>query len=184
MPLIGDANARGASAAACAVVYQPSGTSQGLIVSKSRLSKKELTIPRLELVFGHMVANLLHNIRETVQHLPIRQEYGWLDSSVALHWITGNGEYKQFLNNRVKKIQKKNYIKWRHVPSAQNPADVGSRGGSTSQLKKLWWNGPDWLPQPKNWPEDIVTSSTKECEAEVKVVRQVLAIAIEVQPDN
>lgn len=83
--VFGDASARGVSAAAYAVVYQSSGTSQGLIASKSRLSKKELTIPRLELVSGHMSANLLHNIRETLQHLPIRQAYGWLDSSVELH---------------------------------------------------------------------------------------------------
>ena len=37
-----------------AVVHQPSVTNQGLVVSKSRISKKNLTIPRLELVSVHM----------------------------------------------------------------------------------------------------------------------------------
>ena len=28
----------------------------------------------------------------------------WLDSTVTLHWICGNGQYKQFVDNRVNKI--------------------------------------------------------------------------------
>ena len=46
----------------CAVVYtvvhQPSITNQGLVGSKSRISKKNLIIPRLELVSAHMASNL------------------------------------------------------------------------------------------------------------------------------
>ena len=44
---------------------------------------------------------------------------------------------------------------WRHVPSADNPADLGSRGctASTRTESKLWWTGPPWLKQgPDNWP--------------------------------
>ena len=37
-----------------AVVHQTSVTNQGLVVSKSRSSKKNLTIPRLGLVSAHM----------------------------------------------------------------------------------------------------------------------------------
>lgn len=32
------------------------------------------------------------------------QVFGWLDSTVSLHWILGNGQYKQFAVNRVRKI--------------------------------------------------------------------------------
>ena len=28
----------------------------------------------------------------------------WLDSSVALHWILGGGDYKQFVANRYEKL--------------------------------------------------------------------------------
>ena len=46
----GDASGSGVSAAVHAVVKQRSGASVGLIAAKSRLAKKNLTIPRLELV--------------------------------------------------------------------------------------------------------------------------------------
>lgn len=44
---------------ASAVITQASGVSKGLIAAKSRLAKKNLTIPRLELVAAHMAANLV-----------------------------------------------------------------------------------------------------------------------------
>ncbi len=58
----GDASQKGVSTVACAVVFQESGVNQALITSKSRLSKKDLSIPRLGLVSGHISANLPHNI--------------------------------------------------------------------------------------------------------------------------
>jgi hypothetical protein len=49
----GDASSgSGISAVVYAVVKQPSGVSVGLVAAKSRLAKKNLTIPRLELVPG------------------------------------------------------------------------------------------------------------------------------------
>ena len=45
----GDASGSGVSAAVYAVVKQRSGASVGLIAAKSRLAKKNLAIPRLEL---------------------------------------------------------------------------------------------------------------------------------------
>ena len=50
----GDASSQEVCAAVYAVVNQKSGTNQGLITAKSCLSKRNLTIPRLELVAGHM----------------------------------------------------------------------------------------------------------------------------------
>ena len=179
----GDASAKGVSAAVYAVVKQPSGTSKGLVTAKSRLAKKGLTTPRLELVSGHMVANLVHNVKETLQGFPVQSTHCWLDSTVALHWIRGNGEYKQFVGNRVAKIQEKQYIKWRHVGTAENPADLGSRGGSADKLTALWWQGPDWLSEPENWPSDILTTPSKESEAEVKTARELLAVAVENKQD-
>ena len=175
----GDASGKGVSAAVYAVVEQPSGMNQGLVTARSRLSKKGLTIPRLELLSGHMATNLVYNVKEALEGFPVRKVYGWLDSTVALHWIRGDGEYKQFVGNQVKKIQKKQ-ITWRHVPTEKNPADVGSRGGEVSKLTTLWWRGPSWLSQPQDWPPDPVTASTQETEAEeVKQMREVFALAVE-----
>ena len=101
----GDSSGKGVSSVVYAVTEQPSGSNQGIVASKSRLAKKGLTIPRLELVAGHMSSNLLHNVRESLTGFPIRDTICWPDSTVALHWIKGNGEYKQFVNHRVRKIQ-------------------------------------------------------------------------------
>ena len=50
----GDASGNGVAAAVYAVVSQPSGTSQGLVVAKSHLAKRNTTIPHLELTSAHM----------------------------------------------------------------------------------------------------------------------------------
>ena len=49
----------------------------------------------------HMVANLLVNVRVALEGFPVANLNGWLDSSVALFWISGGGQYKQFVDNRV-----------------------------------------------------------------------------------
>ena len=68
-----------------AVVYQASGVNQGLLAAKSRLVKKGLTIPRLDLVSAHIAANLAENVKNTLEGQPVRSVHGWLDSTVALH---------------------------------------------------------------------------------------------------
>ena len=93
------------AAAVYAVVVQEKGVNQGLIASRARLAKKGLTIPRLELVSGHMAVNLLTNVSVALEEFPVTGKYCWLDSTVALHWIRSPGEYKQFVSNRVQKIQ-------------------------------------------------------------------------------
>ena len=108
--VFGDASQDGVAALVYVVVWQESDSSQGLITAKSRLAKKGLTIPRLELVAGHMAANLIDNVKNALQSHPIMYAHAWLDSSVALHWINGKNHYKQFVSNRVAKIKEKDYI--------------------------------------------------------------------------
>ena len=134
----GDASGQGTCAAVYAHVIQPSMSSQGLIISKSRLSKKGLTIPRLEIISGLMTANLLENVKGVLKHLPIRACYGWLDSAVALYWIEGQGSYKQFVANRVRKIREKEFTVWKHEASEENPADIESRGCHGTKLPPVW----------------------------------------------
>ena len=66
----GDASSQGVSTAAYAVTYQLSGVSQRLVTAKLRLAKKGLTIPRLELVAGHMAANRVSNVRDALEGFP------------------------------------------------------------------------------------------------------------------
>ena len=174
----GDVSGRGVAAAVYTVVTQPSGVNQGLVAAKARLAKQGLTIPHLQLVSGHMAANLVHNVREALEGFPVIQVHCWLDSSVALHWIRGTRNYKQFVHNRVQKIQAKEFIQWRHVGTLENPADLGSRGGDVSETRDLWWQGPEWLSHPECWPPDIVTSATQETLTEAKTVRELFKVAM------
>ena len=173
----GDASGQGISAAVYAVIAQPSGGSVGLVAAKARLAKQGLTIPRLELVAGHMAVNLIVNVKEALDGFPIGEMFCWLDSSVALHWIKGGGSYRQFVANRVHKIQQHPEVQWRHVNSKDNPADLGS-----VENQVLWWNGPEWLPERNRWPADIETATTAESQVEAKVIQEVLGMA-QVQTD-
>ena len=71
------------AAAVYAVVVQEKGVNQGLVASRARLAKKGLTIPRLELVSGHMAVNLLSNVSEALEGFPVTVKYCWLDSTVG-----------------------------------------------------------------------------------------------------
>ena len=91
------------------------------------------------------------------------------------HWMKGNGQYKQFVANRVAKIQLHKEIQWRHVPTDENPADLASSGGPV-QSQVLWWTGPEWLQDPQKWPHNLVTQSSPATEQEARVIREVLGM--------
>ena len=150
-----DASGQGCSAVIYAVVKQGGNTNQGILVSKSRLAKRDLTIPRLELGICHMVANLLANTIKALEQFEIAKTYEWTDSSVCLHWIQGDGAYKQSVTNRLRKITEKGF-EWRHVPTLDNPADIGSRCSTSLQRNDKWMVGPPWLSVPGQWPAEIV----------------------------
>ena len=142
----------GVDAVVYSVVHQKGGVTTSLVAAKSRLAKKSLTVPRLELVSAHMSTNLVINVKNAFVELPKPDIYAWLDSTVALHWLLGNGEYKQFVANRVGKIKRYGEIQWRYVPTEENPADVASRGSET--VSESWWSGPEWLPDHERWPKN------------------------------
>ena len=87
---------------------------------------------------------------------------------MPLHWIQDHGEYKQFVANRVHKIQAHQEITWHHVPTTENPVDLGSRGGSVTNAE-LWWNGPNWLENPDDWPPEIIAKPSTESKAKAKM---------------
>ena len=179
----GDSSKKGISAVAYDVAQQPSGYSAGIIAARSRLAKKDTTIPRLELVASHMAANLVENVKDALEGLPVTRIMAWVDSKVALDWIKGEGNYKQFVNDRVKKIRSKEFITWKHIPGEQNPADIGSRGCSATKLQQqeIWWKGTIWLIHDDQWPDDITTVPSIESETEAKKVKEVLATTISME---
>ena len=171
----GDASSNGVCAVVYAVVKQEDGVTQGLVCSKSRIAKRNLTIPRLELISGHMTVNLATNVQQALT-THSATVHCWLDSSVALYWINDQGEYRQFVANRVQKIRQHENVTWHHVPTAENPADIGSRGGKVSG-NTLWKEGPSWLSNPAEWPVQRVLESTPDSKSEAKVIKEIFKAA-------
>lgn len=177
----GDASKVGLSAVVYAVVEQEHGTTQGMVCAKSRVAKRNLSIPRLELVAGHMAVNLVTNVENAIDQRIVSSVHCWLDSTVALYWINGQGEFRQFVANRVAKIQSHTRVEWHHVPTKQNPADVGSRGGRVVG-NDLWRNGPQWLEDPSKWPPKRVLEATREVKEELKPAKNLQALTTVKQP--
>ena len=124
LDIFADASSKGVCAAVCDVVDQLKGKSQGLLTSKSRLSKKTFTIPRLELIAAHLATNLLSNAKIM-----------WKSSLFAT-------ECKKSSNRASS-----SGLTFRQV---ENSADTGSRGFQGIDIKNSWANGPSWLPDREN----------------------------------
>lgn len=130
-----------------------------LIASKSRVApNKTLTIPRLELCGAYLLSQLLTSVRKGMRHVSIPSEniHLWCDSEIVCYWLRNNKPLKVFVENRVCKIREfTTDIRWRHVRTHENPADLVSRGVAPKDLvdNSLWWHGPAWLKtQPDEWP--------------------------------
>ena len=120
-----------------------------LFISKTRVAKlKPSTVPRQELCAAVLLTELLTEVKGILQ-IPEDDTYCWSDSSIVLSWLDGHPrDYKVFVTNRIHSIlQATSPQTWRHVPTAQNPADCASRGLMPQELldHSLWWDGPDWL---------------------------------------
>ena len=85
------------------------------------------------------------------------------------------------MSNRVAKIREHSYLKWNYVPTRNNPADLGSRGCELRKLCEFWWNGPEWLRDCKNWPEQPDITNNDESEIERKMVKELLATTVDLQ---
>ena len=175
--IFADASNLACCAAAVAVVEHATGVGRMLLTSKSRISKRNTSIPRLELVSGHMAANLAKNLHNALQRWPVRSTTIWMDSLVALYWISNPGKpWKTFVSNRVKKIAETTSeigITWKYCPSRNNLADLGSRGASMKRMESEdWYNGPEWLLNEDKWPEQPQLRISEAVSEESKPIKE------------
>ena len=96
--LFADASFTACSAVAIAVVEHSTGIMKGLLTSKSIISKRNTSIARLEIVSGQMAANLAKNLMKALRKFPVVSVTVWMDSMVALFWITSlNRSWKIYI---------------------------------------------------------------------------------------
>ncbi len=181
-----DASNLACSTATIALVEGKTGVIRGLLCLKSRISKRNLSIARLELVSGRMAANMVKNVCQVLRRLPILSVTIWMDSMIALYWITNpERPWKVFVANRVQKIAeatKDIKVDWRYCPTGQNHADMGSRGASIDKMiKEGWFTGPDWLDEVSEWPDQPMLRKTPQIEEEEKPQRELAGHVTEIQ---
>ena len=142
------------------VAYLTQGTRCILLSSKSKQSphgKKTLTIPQLELsamlLGSQLCANLLEIVKKDISTVHVRL---WTDSEISLHWLSSHRTLKSFVQNKVEAINRLfDSSFWGHTPSAENPADLVTRGCTAQSLlySSLWFEDPSWILSATSWPQ-------------------------------
>ena len=146
------------------ITYSDGNTEQNLLVAKSRIAPKDVSIPRLELVAAHMLAKLMNHVQKT---LCITSEVDlWSDSMTTLYWLASKGTWSQYVRNRVKAIRELGEWRWHYIPTNENPSDLGTRGLPPAKLSEFWFKGPHWLSDKSSWPTEPEIIETESALAE------------------
>ena len=182
----GDASGKAYCAAIYIVVETSKGVFSRLICSKTRVAPlKGLSIPRLELMAAKILTTLMDSVINALSsQTKIDEIRYWTDSMTVLYWIQNKGEWKTFVQHRVDEILKlTKKDQWSHVVGLENPADIGSRGVSISNLNqsRLWWEGPLWLSESKgSVPSNVLVEEPIEAKEERK--KEVVVMTVVEEP--
>ena len=113
--------------------------------------KQKYTTPRSELAAAQLNARAGNYVADALTTvLGYKPKiYFFSDSEITLYRLKNQAEtYKVWVANRLKIIQESTNIEdWKKVNTAENPADISSRGMDLSDLinSELFFHGPKWL---------------------------------------
>jgi len=138
-----------------AVAFLCSGKNTSFVMAKSRVAPiKPLTLLKFELMGALTAARLSDFIVQGLHPLTLLTHF-WSDSQITLHWIKGQKRSEAFVTHRVTEILNLSRLHhWQYCPTQDSPANLLTRGISSSQLRSsmLWRQGPQWLPSKDSWP--------------------------------
>jgi hypothetical protein len=147
--------------AGAANAYLQQGNSTVLVAAKAKLPPKSMrptiTTPRRELEAMLMGSKLAKTLLDTYNPIyPQLSLHCWSDSEICLSWLSSLKSVNVFVNNRTKLIRELiPDAPWRHVRSADNAADLTSRGMTGQEYldSPLYWHGPPLLTKETDYPE-------------------------------
>ena len=119
-----------------------------------RKSKKELSVPRRELIAAAIGAKLVRTLIQTYKDNYKLEPHMYSDSQIILNWILNAGKVDNFVDNRVRLIREQIVpmkVPLHFIDTENNPADWVSRGMTAKEyLDKdhLFWTGPAEMHGP------------------------------------
>jgi hypothetical protein len=145
-----------ACAAYVRAISESGAVNTTLLFSKARIVKlKHYTIPQIELIAAVLATRVIQFIRSAIP-IEYRQQILWCDSKCVLHWVRTKRILPAFIQRRVEQMRGIPNISFRYVSSADNPADLPTRGVSYQDLEmSTWFHGPAWINEEARWPSEI-----------------------------
>ena len=146
------------------IAFFHQGDESTFVMARGKVAPlKTLTLPQLELLGALTAARLSTYIQKSLSQYHFRTHI-WTDSQIVLYWLQGGKKLKPFVEHRVTEIKQLTVMSkatWHYCPTADNPADMITRGTIVQQLatSSLWKKGPPWLTNDKNWPQWSPSSS-------------------------
>lgn len=141
------------------VVFIKSGGHLAFVAAKSRLTpSRKLSVPRLELVAAVLASRYIQYVQKALNLEQFHKVTLWSDSKCILSWLRTTKILPAYVQKSVTEIKSCQIHNFYYVPTDLNPADVATRGADFQSLKGMnWWNGPSWLSDESNWPEQNIS---------------------------